>query len=132
MAGMSILPTPAVSAWDDPDTPAKIMETRILAWASPPLTLPVRAMQNFTSISVIFPWFMMFAARIKRGMARRTKELSPLNIFMNTVRFGIKGMVEMPAREIMPMTKAMGTPRVMSSTKEPIIKNAVMIRPPLT
>ena len=130
IAGISIFPTPAVSAWEEPETPAKIMDTRIFACARPPRMFPTSAMQKFTSFRVICPWFIRLAARMKSGTASRTNELRPLNIFMKTVRLGTNGSVAIPASEMMPMTKAIGTPRKMSSTKNPTISAGVMTRPP--
>ena len=49
---------------------------------------------------------------------------------MNTVRFGINGIVEIPIREIIPITNAIGAPRNIRSTKSPTISIYMTIRRP--
>jgi hypothetical protein len=73
MAGMRTEPMAEVSATADPETPAKIMETTIFTWLSPPWIWPIMAVEKPTSRRVIPPAFIRSPARMKKGTHRKAK-----------------------------------------------------------
>ena len=107
---------PAVSAWEDPEIPAKIMETRTLEYARPPRNLPTSALQQSISFPVISPSFIRFAARMNSGTASSVKLVMPLNIFVKTTVFGIVSIALMPTKEMNPSAKEIGTPIATKTT----------------
>ncbi len=80
IARADIAPTPDVSAIADPDIPEKMIEVRILTWLKPPGKWPTSLFAKSNIRKVILPWFMICAARIKNGTAKRVKLRVPLNI----------------------------------------------------
>ena len=72
---------PAVSAWEDPEMPAKIIDTSTLAWPRPPGIQPTSSLAVSKSFSVILPAFIRLPARMNRGTAISKKESIPLTIF---------------------------------------------------
>ena len=75
IAGIRILPMPAASAVDDPEIPAKSIDTATFTWPSPPGSQPVSTRASSIRRSVTLPEFIRFAARRKKGTASRMKEL---------------------------------------------------------
>ena len=110
IAGMKILPTPAVSAWEEPEIPAKIMDTSTFELARPPRRCPTKELQQSISFSVISPSFIRFAARINSGTANSVKLFRPLNIFWNTTKFGICPRDAIPVKDTTPSANEIGTP----------------------
>src|SRR5438034_5315234 len=72
---MMMEPSPAASAVDEPEIPAKIMLTTTLTCARPPRKWPTMVRVNAISRSVIPDAFMMFAASRKKGTASRMNAL---------------------------------------------------------
>ena len=102
MAGIRIFPIPAVSAWEEPEIPANIMDTRIFAWARPPRTWPTEDLHTSIRRSEMEPSFIRFAARMNSGTASRVKLFSPLNIFVKTTLLGMIGSAAIPAKDTKP------------------------------
>ncbi len=72
---MKILLWLAASAVDEPETPAKKIDSTTLTWASPPGKWPTSALENRTSRSVMPPTPIRLAVSRKNGTASRMKEL---------------------------------------------------------
>ena len=113
---MNILPTPEVSAWDEPEMPAKTIDTSTLAWARPPFQWPTRSQMHSISLSVMPPSFIRLAASMNSGTASSVKLFRPLNILVNTTMFGMEGRHAMPVKDTRPSAKAMGVPMATSTT----------------
>ena len=63
-------PTAAQQAMAEPEMAPKNRETSTATMARPPLNLPTRVEQNFTSRREMPPLAMILPARIKKGRAR--------------------------------------------------------------
>jgi hypothetical protein len=74
MAGIRMEPAPATSALAEAEQGAKSLLKTTLMHASPPGRCPTRDWARRISLSVTFDAFMMLAARIKKGMAKRINE----------------------------------------------------------
>ena len=74
MAGMMMEPSPAASAFEEPEMPAKIMLVTTLTWPRPPGRWPTMAWASRSSMLVMPAQFMRLAARTKNGMASKMKE----------------------------------------------------------
>ena len=72
---MKILLWLAASAVEEPETPAKKMDSTTLICASPPGKCPTSAREKRTKRSVMPPTFMKLAVSRKKGTASRMKEL---------------------------------------------------------
>jgi hypothetical protein len=90
--------------------PANNIETKTLDRARPPLIGPTNATEKSINFRDNSPLFIIFAAKINNGTATNTKEFKPLNIFIGIVIIVIPGTAEMPINEVIPITKAIGTP----------------------
>jgi len=117
--GISIAPMEETSATAEPEIPPKNMEARIFTWARPPRTLPIRALAKPTSLREIPPWLMISPERMKKGIARREKELTPLT---RRCTMDIKGMFRNIAVKIEDRNreKVMGNFMTSMKTNEPI------------
>ena len=80
MAGIMIEPTAAVSAVDDPDTPAKIIEAMTETMPRLPLTNPKQALENSTILLEIPPLSINSPASINKGIAIIGHESRAVNI----------------------------------------------------
>ena len=72
---MKILLWLAASAVDEPETPAKKIDSTTLICASPPGKCPTSARDKRTSRSVMPPTFIRLAVSRKNGTASRMNEL---------------------------------------------------------
>ena len=100
MDGIRREPIPAASAVDDPDMPAKSMLTITFICPSPPGKCPTVARARLTKRSVMPAEFIKFAARRKKGTARRIKALYDFHISLmsrNGVRRGSMSKMGMHA-----------------------------------
>jgi len=70
-------PMEETSATAEPLMPPKNMEAMMFTWARPPRTQPMRALEKPTRRREIPPWLMISPLRMKKGIARRLKELTP-------------------------------------------------------
>ena len=77
MALISTIPSPAMSATAEPETPAKIIEATTLTWASPARRWPTRAMAKLKILSVRPVAFIRLPAMMKRGTASRAGFSTP-------------------------------------------------------
>ena len=74
MAGMMMEPSPAASAFEEPEMPAKIMLVTTLTCPRPPGRWPTMACASRRSMLVMPAQFMRLAARTKKGIASKMKE----------------------------------------------------------
>ena len=72
---MKILPWLAASAVDEPEMPAKKIDSTMLTCARLPGMRPTSARDSRTSRSVMPPVFIRLAVSRKKGTASRMKEL---------------------------------------------------------
>ncbi len=72
---MKIFDWLAASAVEEPEMPAKKIDSTTLICASPPGKCPTSARDSRTSRSVMPPTFIRLAVSRKNGTARRMKEL---------------------------------------------------------
>ena len=72
---MKIFDWLAASAVDEPEMPAKKIDSTTLICASPPGKWPTIVRESFSSRSVVPPTFIRFAVSRKNGTASRMKEL---------------------------------------------------------
>ncbi len=72
---MKIFDWLAASAVEEPEMPAKKIDSTTLIWARPPGQCPTMVRERRTSLSVMPPTFMRLAVRRKNGTAKRIKEL---------------------------------------------------------
>ena len=77
---MKIFDWLAASAVEEPDTPAKKIESTTLICASPPGKCPTMVRDRRINRSVMPPMFIRFAVSRKNGTASRMKELYALNV----------------------------------------------------
>ncbi len=82
---MKILPWLAASAVDDPEMPAKKIESTTLTCASPPGRWPTRSRESRTSRSVMPPTFIRLAVSRKNGTASRMNELYDLKVSLKRI-----------------------------------------------
>src|SRR5699024_3314399 len=79
IAGIISAPTATTVAGDDPETAAKNMQASTVVIAIPPRRWPTMAAPKSVRRREIPPRDMMFAARMKNGIAISGNELSALN-----------------------------------------------------
>ena len=72
---MKIFDWLAASAVEEPEMPAKKIDSTTLICASPPGKWPTIARESLSSRSVVPPMFIRFAVKRKNGTASRMKEL---------------------------------------------------------
>src|SRR6266403_1715984 len=106
MAGISTPPTPAASAVDEPEMPAKSIDTSTLTCPRPPGRCPTSARDKLISFSVMPALFIRFAASMKNGIASRR----------NGVR---RSSMKNTGTQARPRANATGTRRMISSAKTP-------------
>ena len=82
---MKILPWLAASAVDDPEMPAKKIESTTLTCARPPGRWPTRSRDSRTSRSVMPPTFIRLAVSRKNGTAIRMNELYDLKVSLKRI-----------------------------------------------
>ena len=75
ICGIRSEPMPAASAVEEPEMPAKNIETRTLMWPSPPGRWPTMVRARLMSRSVMPAAFIRLAASRKKGTASSTNEL---------------------------------------------------------
>src|SRR5438876_4946514 len=112
-------PTPAASAVEDPEIPAKSIDTSTLTWPSPPGRWPTSTRDRLISFSVMPAVFIRFAASMKNGIARSRKELYDLSISFNSRNGVSRSSMKKTGTQASPSAKATGTRRMMSSAKTP-------------
>ncbi len=72
---MKIFDWLAASAVEEPEMPAKKIDSTTLIWASPPGKCPTMEREKRTRRSVMPPTFIRLAVRRKNGTASRMNEL---------------------------------------------------------
>ena len=82
---MKILPWLAASAVDEPEMPAKKIDSTTLTCASPPGRWPTRSRDSRTSRSVMPPTFIRLAVSRKNGTAIRMNELYDLKVSLKRI-----------------------------------------------
>jgi hypothetical protein len=75
-----MVPIEDTSATADPEMPPKNIEASTFTWAKPPRTRPTNTFENSTRRREIPPLPMISPARMKKGIARSEKELTPLTV----------------------------------------------------
>src|SRR5215472_14247391 len=87
MGGIIVEPMAETSATVEPEMPEKMYSATTTAMLSPPRIHPTRTWASRTRRTAIPPVSMSAPARMKRGMARRTKESTPSKVCLTiTVR----------------------------------------------
>ena len=116
---MKILPWLAASAVDEPEIPAKKIDSTTLTWANPPGMWPTRSRDSLTSRSVIPPTFIRFAVSRKNGTASRMNELYDLNVSLKMIIGDSRGSMNITGRQASPRAKAIGTRSAISEKNTP-------------
>src|ERR1700674_1687835 len=116
---MSTPPTPAASAVDDPEMPAKSMDTSTPTWPSPPGRCPTSARESLISLSVMPAVFIRFAASMKNGIASRRNELYDLSISLSSRKGVRRSSMKNTGTHASPSAKATGTRTMMRIAKTP-------------
>ncbi len=80
MGGIMVEPMAETSATVEPEIPEKMYSATTTAMESPPRIQPTSACARRTSRTAMPPVSMRAPARMKRGMARSTKESTPSNV----------------------------------------------------
>ncbi|MCY1236223.1 hypothetical protein D9M72_488690 [compost metagenome] len=88
-----VVPTAATSATLEPEMPEKMYMVTTTTWSRPPRRCPIRASTSLASGRVRPAEFITVPARIKNGIARRTKPLAP-----EAIPMGMALTSEMPPR----------------------------------
>jgi hypothetical protein len=110
MAGIMIEPTAAVSAVDEPETPAKIIDAITEIIPKLPLINPKHAPEKSTILREMPPLSINLPASINNGIAMMGQESKAVNIRWGTNTIG---KVPSPRREKLepsPRAKAIGIP----------------------
>ncbi len=90
MAGIMKVPMAETVAGPEPEMAAKNMQANTVTIPSPPTIKPTRQSAKPISLLEIPPLHMRDPARIKKGIARRGKESSPVKAFWATITRGIR------------------------------------------
>ena len=116
---MKILPWLAASAVDEPEMPAKKIDSTTFTCASPPGKWPTRSRDSLTSRSVMPPTFIRFAVSRKNGTASRMNELYDLNVWLNSTSGDRRGSMIRIGRHARPSANAIGTRSAIRLKKTP-------------
>jgi hypothetical protein len=110
MCGITTVAMAAVSAVMEPEIPAKIMLDTLTTWARPLRKWPTKTWAIRISFSVTFPCVIISPASRKKGMARNSSLLIPLNISptIDGSEIGVRNAVVTNAPAL--REKATGTP----------------------
>src|SRR5574341_674536 len=131
MAGIITDPMAEASATAEPVMPAKIMQEKIVAWASPPRMRPTMRSAKRRRPLVISPFSIRSPPRTKSGMANRGKASVPMNIFWGITTKGIPSMTRMPPSAVTPMARETGMPEIMVRMNSPVTVSSTMSAGPL-
>src|SRR5438552_6181861 len=112
-------PTPAASAVDDPEIPAKSIDTSTLTWPSPPGRWPTSTRDRLISFSVMPAVFIRFAASMKNGIANSRNELYDLSISLSSRNGVRRSSMKNTGTQAKPSANATGTRRMISIAKIP-------------
>lgn len=110
MLGNIIDPIAAVSAVEDPETPAKIIDAKTVIIPKLPLTKPNISLAKFTILFDIPPLSIKFPANIKNGIAIIGHESNAANILWGMTIKGIRSNNNIVNKELMPNPKTIGMP----------------------
>jgi hypothetical protein len=108
---MKIFDWLAASAVEEPDTPAKKIDSTTLICASPPGKCPTMARERRSSRSVMPPMFIRLAVRRKNGTASRMNELYALKVSCTRVTVDRRGSIRRIGSDASASAKAIGTRR---------------------
>ncbi len=120
------LPMEAVSATEEPDTPAKNVEATTFTTASPPLMKPTSTVARLTRRVAMPPSAMMAPASTKKGMASSEKSSVPSEIFSITASSGMSTQ-KAAMRLASPSVYATGMPMAHRMAKAPSSTMASMV-----
>src|SRR5437762_3814247 len=112
-------PTPAASAVEDPEIPAKSIDTSTLTWPSPPGRWPTSTRDRLISFSVMPAVFIRFAASMKNGIASRRNELYDFSISFNSRNGVSRSSMKNTGTQASPSANATGTRRMIRTAKIP-------------
>lgn len=90
MALISIAPTEAISATEEPETPEKMTDEMTLTWPSPPGSQPTIASAKSKMRSATRPRSITVPTKIKSGTATRRKEFIDENIVCDRRSMGME------------------------------------------
>ena len=116
--GIIMAPVAAVSATAEPLMPPKNMEPVIATWPSPPRTKPTRAAARSISRRAMPPWLITSPTRMKKGMARSGKLLTPRIDCSMSIDSGISESRAMTTAAT-PSPKAIGSPSASDANRMP-------------
>ena len=126
-----MLPTAAVSAAAEPEMPAKITLVRMATRPRPPVIWPIRAEERFTRRLERPPCSISSPESMKKGMAIRLKESTPVKSLWPTRTGSTTPLANRAMAEPRPMENAMGTPRSRKRKNRPnAIPNMAYASPP--
>ncbi|MBA7554907.1 hypothetical protein ES705_47546 [subsurface metagenome] len=83
-----------MSAIAEPVKPAKKILAKTFTWANPPLKRPTRRLAKVTNLFAIPEAFMIYPAKIKKGIADKTKTFVAPNILLgNIVKYNASPLI---------------------------------------
>ena len=130
MALISMAPTEAMSATDEPDTPEKITEEMTFTWPSPPGSQPTIASAKSKMRSATLPRSMTAPTRMNSGTATSRNEFIDENMVCVRRSNGIgvnRRSVTTPAS---PSATASGTPTMLMAKKTISRKRLMLMAAP--
>src|SRR6266849_886995 len=119
MAGISTPPTPAASAVDEPEMPAKSIDTSTPTCPRPPGRCPTSARDKLISFSVMPALFIRLAASMKNGIASRRNELYDFNISFSNRNGVRRSSMKNTGTQARPSANATGTRTMIRTAKTP-------------
>lgn len=125
ISGIKILPTPAASAVEEPDTPAINMFETTETKASPPGKCLTKESATEISRLAMPPYTIKFPIKIKNGIAKNGKDWVFEKKRCETIERGIPS-IKIKKRLDAPIEKAMGTPKISMTKKSTIIIQIIM------
>src|SRR5215207_3052437 len=127
--GIMSAPIAETSATVEPEMPEKNISATTTAMPSPRLTCLIRTRARSTRRAEIPPVSISAPARMKSGIARRTKESAPEKIRCGTTRSGAASETRSPIAAETPIAKATGAVRAIITTKLRIMMPTAMALP---
>ena len=121
-------PMAETSATVEPEIPEKMYSATTTAIERPPRIHPTSTWARRTRRTAMPPVSIRAPARMKRGIASRTKESTPSKICFTTTVSGYCPLHHNPRKPETPITKATGTP-IPSRTKKETAIRVIMPRP---
>jgi hypothetical protein len=130
MEGIIKEPIAETVAGPDPEIDAKNMQARTVTIASPPTMKPTRLSAKATRRREIPPLHISAPARMKKGMASRGNESSPVTDFCASIIMGISDVNHIAMAVEIPSVMPIGTLRaIVTSSKEKRIIASMTLPP---